>query len=212
MGCSQMFPFNKAQIISPPLPSVTISALHEQLTTSPDVSWNKPAPPSACQTNHARQSSVKSVSPFSENYNQIIPRNPRTQTYTHIYTYTQTKYMASNVESRQLNKWHFLLCFFFSWYRHNHTLCSSSTLVWVDTMNIISFHPFFVKYLHIDVRSTSGLKHYFHYYFKQYEEQCVLLLRQLIRKNHTQNTFWTLKMSLSFDLKSLIFIFKSSSC
>lgn len=69
--------------------------------------------------------------------------------------------MASNVESRQLNKWHFLLCSFFSWYRHNQTLCSSSTLVWVDTMNIISLHTFFVNYLHIDVRSTSGLKHYF---------------------------------------------------
>lgn len=37
-----------------------------------------------------------------------------TFTTTYIHTYTRTKYMASNVESRQLNKWHFLLCFFFS--------------------------------------------------------------------------------------------------
>lgn len=126
-------------------------------------------------------------------WNQNVSTNSRTQTYTHIYTYTQTKYMASNVESRQLNKWHFLLCFFFSWYRHDQTWCSSSTLVWVDTMNIISFRTFFINYLHIDVRSTSGLKHYFHYYFKQYEERCVLLLQQLIQKNYTQNTFERLK-------------------
>lgn len=165
---------------------------------------NGSAPPSAGQTNRAWRSRVRVSETITKTYQ---PTNPHTQAYTHIYTYTQTKYMASNIESRQLNKWHFLLCFFFSWYRHNQTLCSSSTLVWVDTMNIISFRTFFIKYLQIDVRSTSGLQHYCHYYFKQYEEQCVILLQQLIQKNYTQNTVWTPKESLSFDLESLIFHF-----
>lgn len=151
--------------------------------------WSLPL--SAYWTNHAWQKQCKEcVSPFSENRTRTYQQthsHTRTHTDTHIYTYTQTKYMASNVESRQLNKWHFLLCFFFSWYRHNQTLCSSSTLVWVDTMNIISLCTFFINYLHIDVRSTSGLKHYFHYHFKQYEEQCCY--NSLYGKNYTENTF-----------------------
>lgn len=76
-------------------------------------------------------------------------------------------------------------------------LCVQAQLwFWVDTMNIISLRTFFTNYLHMDVRSTSGLKHYFHYHFKQYEEQCVLLLQQLIRGKenlHSKHIFKHLK-------------------
>ena len=143
MDCSQMSPFSKAQIIQPSLPTVLQSVLWAN-------SWPLPRwfmKTGQCHRQHVEPCHawrcIVECESLLQKWNQNVSTNSRAQTYTHIYTYTQTKYMASNVESRQLNKWHFLLCFFFSWYRHDQTWCSSSTLVWVDTMNIISFHPFF---------------------------------------------------------------------
>lgn len=145
MGCSQMFSFDKAQNILPPGPSRLQSAC-----------WPKRRLPYGCfaknesarQTGHTRWGGEKStwVLLWKRNWNEPTNSHTRAHIYNHIYTYTQTKYMASNVESRQLNKWHFLLCFFFSWYRHNRTLCSSSTLVWVR-YNEYNIPPFFFRQL-----------------------------------------------------------------
>lgn len=135
------------------------------------VCWPNGRPPSRCfakngsarQTGHGQQSGVKSVWVLLCKRNWNEPTNSHTRactfTTTYIHTYTRTKYMASNVESRQLNKWHFLLCFFFSWYRHNQTLCSSSTLVWVryNEYNIppFFFHQLFTHRCKIDQRSKT---------------------------------------------------------
>lgn len=150
MGCSQMFSFDKAQRVPPPVPLLfTIRVLAKRPTA---LQMFPPKKRSARQTGHAQQSGVKSVWVLLWKRNPNKPTNSHTHTrarahiYDHIYTYTRTKYMASNVESRQLNKWHFLLCFFFSWYRHNQTLCSSSTLVWVR-YNEYNIPPFFFRQL-----------------------------------------------------------------
>lgn len=159
MGCSQMFSFNKAQRVSPPVPLVfTISMLAKrptplQVFRQKRVSTsNRPWP-----TERRKECVSPSLQTELERTNKLT--HACAHIYDHIYTYTRTKYMASNVESRQLNKWHFLLCFFFSWYRHNQTLCSSSTLVWVryNEYNIppFFFHQLFTHRCKIDQRSKT---------------------------------------------------------
>lgn len=143
MGCSQMFSFNKAQNILPPGPSRLQSAYWPN-SRLPSRCFDKNA--SARQTGHTRWGECVSPSLKTELERTDKLAHARAHIYDHIYTYTRTKYMASNVESRQLNKWHFLLCFFFSWYRHNRTLCSSSTLVWVR-YNEYNIPPFFFRQL-----------------------------------------------------------------
>lgn len=146
MGCSQMFSFTKAQRVS------RLCPLHLQSQC-----WPNGRPPCRCFAKNGSahhpatpsRAAWRVCESFSENgtdTNRQTHTHMRAHIYGHIYTYTRTKYMASNVESRQLNKWHFLLCFFFSWYRHNQTLCSSSTLVWVR-YNEYNIPPFFFRQL-----------------------------------------------------------------
>lgn len=142
--------------------------LSKQLTSFQMIHENRAVPPSAFPTSHTWRCVVECMSPFSENGTKTYKQKlsdarvlTRTHTHsnTHIYAYTQTKYMASNVESRQLNKWHFLLCFFFSWYRHNQTWCSSSTLVLgrYNEYNVLPyfFHRLFTHWCKIDQRSKT---------------------------------------------------------
>lgn len=117
------FSFDKAQRVSPPAhprvynPDAGQTAERHARCFAPQKTGsarrNRPRP-----TERRKEcvSPPLKTEPEPERTDKLTHAHARAHTFTttYIHTYTRTKYMASNVESRQLNKWHFLLCFFFS--------------------------------------------------------------------------------------------------